>query len=90
MLQTKPAKLFKNGNSQAVRLPVDCRFNVNEVFIIKNEQTGDVLLSTKPSANVWADYFSFTKTLEDNHGFMENRELNQPPTATGIFDDMEA
>lgn len=90
MLQTKPAKLFKNGNCQAVRLPVDCRFNVNEVFIIKNEQTGDVLLSTKPSVNVWAEYFSFTKTLTDNHGFMESRELNQPPIAAGIFDDVEA
>ena len=89
MLQTKPAKLFKNGNSQAVRLPVDCRFSVSEVFVLKNEQTGDVLLSTKPSVNVWSEFFNFTKTLTDNQGFMENRALNQPTTAAGIFDDVE-
>ena len=88
MLQTKPAKLFKNGKSQAVRLPVDCRFMGDEVFVLKNAQTGDVLLSTKPSVNVWADYFNFTSTLIDERNFMENRELNQLPLAVGVFDDV--
>ncbi len=88
MLQTKPAKLFKNGKSQAVRLPVECRFKGDEVFVLKNAQTGDVLLSTKPSVNVWADYFSFTKTLTDVQSFMETRELNQPPLSAGVFDDV--
>ncbi len=27
------AKLFANGGSQAVRLPKDCRFNDNEVWV---------------------------------------------------------
>ena len=31
----KTAKIFKNGQSQAVRLPVDFRFNATEVYIHK-------------------------------------------------------
>ena len=45
---TQTAKLFMNGRSQAVRLPVNCRFDTDEVFITKDPKTGDVLLSTKP------------------------------------------
>jgi antitoxin VapB len=42
------AKLFKNGNSQAVRLPVAYRFEGSEVYIRRDEATGDVILSRKP------------------------------------------
>lgn len=31
----KKAKLFQNGQSQAVRLPKDCRFTGHEVYIKK-------------------------------------------------------
>jgi Virulence-associated protein and related proteins len=44
----KTAKLFKNGRSQAVRLPAEFRFEGEEVFIRKNEETGEVILSPKP------------------------------------------
>lgn len=48
MAQT--AKLFSNGRSQAVRLPLEFRFQgVNEVFIRKDPQTGEVILSAKPT-----------------------------------------
>lgn len=42
------AKLFANGRSQAVRLPVTYRFNAKEVFIRQDPETGDVILSQKP------------------------------------------
>ena len=35
------ARLFKNGRSQAVRLPKECRFNSREVGIVK---LGDAVL----------------------------------------------
>ncbi|MBS1867766.1 MAG: AbrB/MazE/SpoVT family DNA-binding domain-containing protein, partial [Acidobacteria bacterium] len=44
----RAAKLFKNGRSQAVRLPAAFRFDTEEVFIQKDKQTGDVILSRKP------------------------------------------
>lgn len=47
MLQT--AKVFATGRSQAVRLPLEFRFDVSEVFIRRDASTGDVVLSRKPS-----------------------------------------
>jgi antitoxin VapB len=47
MLQT--AKVFATGRSQAVRLPLEFRFDVAEVFIRLDPSTGDVVLSKKPS-----------------------------------------
>ena len=47
MLQT--AKIFVTGRSQAVRLPLEFRFDVAEVFIRHDPSTGDVVLSKKPA-----------------------------------------
>jgi len=43
------AKIFTTGRSQAVRLPLEYRFDVPEVFIRLDPLTGDVVLSRKPS-----------------------------------------
>ena len=43
------AKVFTNGNSQAVRLPKLFRLETSEVWISRNEQTGDIILRPKPS-----------------------------------------
>jgi antitoxin VapB len=42
------AKIFVTGRSQAVRLPLEFRFNASEVFIHRDPVTGDVVLSSKP------------------------------------------
>ena len=47
MLQT--AKIFAAGRSQAVRLPREFRFDVAEVFIRRDPESGDVVLSRKPA-----------------------------------------
>jgi len=39
------AKLFRNGRSQAVRLPASCRFEGQEVEVQRNPETGVVTLS---------------------------------------------
>lgn len=46
---TSTAKIFTTGRSQAVRLPLEFRFDVPEVFIRHDPATGDVVLSRKPS-----------------------------------------
>ena len=43
------AKIFATGRSQAVRLPLEFRFDVAEVFIRRDPVTGDVVLSRKPT-----------------------------------------
>jgi antitoxin VapB len=40
------AKLFRNGRSQAVRLPASCRFKGTEVEVERDPQTG--LVSLRP------------------------------------------
>ena len=42
------AKVFSTGRSQAVRLPLEFRFDVSEVFVRRDPLTGDVVLSRKP------------------------------------------
>ncbi len=52
-MQTQTAKLFVSGNSQAVRLPKEFRFEEAEVYIYRE---GDrVILSPKPKS--WRDFF---------------------------------
>jgi len=49
----KTAKIFMNGRSQAVRLPKECRFDCDEVFV---EKQGDkVILSAKQPS--WDEFF---------------------------------
>ena len=45
---TEIAKLFKNGRSQAVRLPAAFRFDGDQVYIRRDPLSGDVILSAKP------------------------------------------
>ena len=43
------AKVFTNGHSQAIRLPKAFRVDVNEMWISKNEVTGEITLKPKDS-----------------------------------------
>lgn len=51
----KTAKLFSNGGSQAVRLPAEFRFAGEEVFVWRDERTGDIILSARPPRR-WEDF----------------------------------
>ncbi|WP_083953805.1 antitoxin [Thauera butanivorans] len=69
------AKLFTNGRSQAVRLPALYRFDTKEVFIRKDEETGDVILSRKPAT--WDDFFAALKGANVPADFLDEKERNQ-------------
>jgi antitoxin VapB len=45
----RTAKLFKNGRSQAVRLPKEFRFEGSEVAIRRDPSTGEVILAPAPT-----------------------------------------
>jgi antitoxin VapB len=49
----KAAKVFKSGNSQAVRLPKEFKLDVKEVGIFR--QDGDLIL--RPMKKTWQNYF---------------------------------
>ena len=64
------AKLFQNGQSQAVRLPKEFRFeNLKEVFIKKIN--GIVLLIPKSDKTVWDTMFDNLDNFSDD--FMQTR-----------------
>lgn len=67
----KTAKLFKNGESQAVRLPKEFRFTGDEVFI-KRMGSAVVLL---PKSQSWDTLIASLSKF--SAGFMIERE--QPP-----------
>src|SRR6266571_5655824 len=75
----KIAKLFKNGRSQAVRLPLDFRFTSREVFIRKDPETGDVILSRKPGS--WDDLFALADSVEIPADFLASRDRRPPKSA---------
>lgn len=55
---TQTAKIFKNGRSQAVRLPAEFRFDTEEVFIRRDPQSGEVILSEKKKTPPnWDSFF---------------------------------
>jgi antitoxin VapB len=87
MSNTRTAKLFKNGASQAVRLPAEFRFEGEEVFATRDELTGDVTLSTRPGVKAWSELFEILRKVDASEGFMAERPLNATAPASGIFDD---
>ena len=74
----KTAKIFRNGRSQAVRLPAEFRFSTHEVFI---ERQGDaVVLRPKPAD--WDDFF--TKPSKVPADFLSDRK-DVPPEMRELF-----
>ncbi len=72
---TDTAKLFTTGRSQAVRLPLEYRFEGKEVFIRRDEATGDVVLSRRPDS--WEGFFALDTTTEVPADFMSEADRSQ-------------
>jgi antitoxin VapB len=72
----RTAKLFRNGRSQAVRLPADFRFDGSEVFIRQDPSTGDVILSRRPES--WESFFALTQHVGVPEDFMSDRRDPAP------------
>lgn len=85
MPQTKVVRLFKNGASQAVRLPAEFRFSGKTVFATHNAETGDVLLSTRPGANHWDEFFGRMRSIDVPEDFMAERPMNRIPSEKDVF-----
>ena len=68
---TKTAKLFKNGRSQAVRLPKEFRFDGDEVYI----QKIDDMVVLIPKKDKWNMAKKILMEIEDfSDEFMRDRE----------------
>jgi antitoxin VapB len=72
----RTAKLFRNGRSQAVRLPSEYRFEGSEVYVRRDPENGDIILSRRPES--WKDFFQLVKTLDVPSDFLTNRKDTAP------------
>lgn len=79
---THTAKLFTTGRSQAVRLPLAFRFEGTEVFIRRDPNTGDAILSAKPAS--WDDFFALADQTDIPTDFMAERD-SLPAEERGLF-----
>ncbi len=75
----KTAKLFRNGQSQAVRLPKEFRFEGTEVFIKK---MGNMVVLI-PYQNSWQTLFDSLDEFSDD--FMEDRNQPAPQIRENLF-----
>jgi len=72
----RTAKLFRNGRSQAVRLPSEFRFEGSEMYIRRDPESGDVILSRRPES--WESFFKLTGQAGVPEDFMSDRQ-DEPP-----------
>jgi antitoxin VapB len=72
----KPAKIFMNGRSQAVRLPKEYRFDCEEVYV---EKQGDkvIISAVQPG---WDEFFDTVSAFDDD--FLSDREDLPPQERT--------
>ena len=56
------AKVFKNGRSQAIRLPKECRFSSEEVVVNK---IGDIVILL-PKQNKWDSFMRAVDRFSDD------------------------
>jgi antitoxin VapB len=78
----RTAKLFRNGRSQALRLPVEYRFEGSEVYIRRDAETGDIIISRRPDS--WQAFFDLADKIGVPDEFLSDRD-NAPPQKRRLF-----
>jgi antitoxin VapB len=79
MPPTRKARVFMTGRSQAVRIPVEFRFNTDEVYVRRDLQTGDLILSQAAESS-WEQIFAALDEAKFPPEFLANREQGTAET----------
>ena len=80
---TERAKIFTTGGGHAVRLRKAFRFETGEVFIRRNAQTCEVVLSEKPTSS-WLSFYEIVAHTDVPDDFMSDRK-DLPPERGSVF-----
>lgn len=64
------AKVFKNGQSQAIRIPKEFRVNSDEVYI---EKINNTIIIKPKFRDKWESFFQELNKI-DTHDFLKQRE----------------
>src|SRR5690349_14879079 len=81
------AKLFKNGRSQAVRLPKEFRFEGDEVYVRREGRS--VVLTPKDSIKVgkwgeWQDFFDALDSFDPDFPLERHQPEHQVRKSVGM------
>ena len=76
MEQASKAKVFMSGRSQAVRIPAEYRFTTDEVYIRRDPQSGDLILSEAPGG--WDEIFAALDKVRFPDDFLADRAQGIP------------
>lgn len=68
------AKIFHSGHSQAVRLPKAFRLAGDEVWISKNEATGEITLTPKKAPSEIDALFQLIESADVPETFLAERD----------------
>jgi antitoxin VapB len=71
MAQVTKAKVFMNGRSQVVRIPAEYRISTDEVYIRRDPQSGDLILSEAPG---WDEIYAALDQAGFPDDFMADRD----------------
>jgi antitoxin VapB len=76
MAPVEKARVFMSGRSQAVRIPAEYRFTSKEVYIRRDAQSGDVILSQAPDS--WGEVFAALDRAGFPEDFLADRNQGLP------------
>lgn len=65
------ARVFISGRSQAVQILAEFRFTADEVYIRRDPQTGDIILSQAP--HTWEEIYAALDAAGVPDDFLEER-----------------
>jgi len=71
MAQIEKARVFMSGRSQAVRIPAAYRFATDEVYIRRDPQSGDLILSQAPGD--WDEIYAALDQARIPDDFLSDR-----------------
>ncbi len=77
MAQAEKARVFMSGRSQAVRIPAEFSFSTKEVYIRRDPQTGDLILSQSPKS--WDEIFAALDAAGIPEDFLAERNQGSSP-----------
>jgi antitoxin VapB len=76
MKTIQKARVFMSGRSQAVRIPAQYRFTADEVYIRRDPQTGDLILSQAPGG--WEEIYAALDQAGFPDDFLAERDQGLP------------
>ncbi len=71
MTQLAKARVFMSGRSQAVRIPAEFRFTSEEVYVRRDPQNGDLILSQAPAT--WQEVYAALDSADFPDDFLDDR-----------------